>query len=82
MNIKTLRKEIAAYIEKWIKQGHRVGSYVCGHCTNSVLIPLPDKKMVSKGKRYWDSATTCLHCSELNFVAVWPDGRTEAKPIK
>lgn len=77
---KTQLRNIDAMLGAWVEAGHKITSYLCPHCKQMVQLRQPKKSMVSN-KGYWDSARTCLHCGELAFVCVFPNGKTKVKKM-
>lgn len=59
----------------WLAAGRRLTSYVCPDCGVTVPIPRPAEKDVGT-KGYWASARRCPECNKVNFVLVFPSGRT------
>ena len=75
--IKTSRK---IYIKKWKASGNYTTFYICQHCTKKIETPQPTLQMCSS-KRFWDSLTQCPKCKKLNFVCVYPSGKTTVKRL-
>jgi len=61
----------------WLKEGNKNTFYKCEHCLNLIETIQPQKKMVTS-KGFWDSAMVCINCGEINFVRVYPSGKTES----
>ena len=76
MSIK-LKKQLNIYLKRWKKSGKKITSYICQHCKEKIKTPQPDKNLVDK-KGFWDSATICSECERMNFVTVYPSGKTVA----
>lgn len=75
-----VKAQSAEYNYRWVLGGKKLTRYICPHCGNSVETPRPRKIDVSS-KGYWDSAKTCVECGEVNFLKVWPDGKTSIEPL-
>ncbi len=73
--IQSIEKRNIEYLKKWKAGGKKTTFYTCQHCHKKIETPQPTKDSVSS-KGYWDSAETCVECRELNFVCVWPNGKT------
>jgi len=71
------RKGIYQYLKRWVKGGGKLSIYVCQHCEAPILTYRPEKSMVS-AKGFWDSCMLCPECGKLNFVKVYPSGKTKA----
>lgn len=69
------------YLASWKKRGGKITSYSCGHCKKPILTPRP-KKADCGPKGFWHSMKICPECGKLNFVAVYPSGKTEVKGFK
>ena len=54
----------------------KLATWVCSncHCQNKTIKPL-QSEVSTKG--YWDSGKKCALCGHVNFVKVYPDGKTE-----
>jgi hypothetical protein len=76
-----LRRDDRAFLDRWVAAGNKVTHYECGHCHRSIETPQPDAGHVTSDKSYWDSMKTCTVCGSLNFVLVYPDGRTEVRTV-
>lgn len=77
-DLKDLRKRAAQFNRSWQRKGGLLTEYTCQGCRKKVPMRRPRAKDVGE-KGYWDSLTTCTHCGQLNFVVVWPTGRTEVR---
>ena len=66
--------------KKWFLSGKKLTHYKCNHCEYPIITLQPDKDDVDS-KGYWDSARQCLRCGKLNFVTVFPSGRTKSTKI-
>lgn len=75
--LKKLQQDNKTYLEAWVSEGRKLTTYDCNHCGKKIKTPQPEKKQVS-GKGYWDSCKTCSECGKLNFVAVYPNGKTNS----
>lgn len=71
------KREHFKYIKKWVESGGKVAIYECQFCHKENETQRPQKNMVSR-KGYWDSVKICFECSRLNFVKVYPNGKTIA----
>ena len=80
LNRKELVEVNEQYLVNWRKDGGRVTTYICGHCKKSIRTPQP-KKADCGPKGFWDSLELCTECGKLNFVAVYPSGKTEVKKL-
>ena len=49
-------------------------------CTKKIETPQPTLQMCSS-KGFWDSLTQCPKCKKLNFVCVYPSGKTTVKRL-
>ena len=76
MKLKKLKAEHVAYIKKWLDSGEKTAIYECAFCKRDNETIKPRKGMVDK-RGYWDSVKICVECSRLNFVKVYPSGKTE-----
>lgn len=79
-DLSKLRESMAEYLEKWVSAGHKLTSYRCRKCGIEETVRRPEPDMV-QAKGYWDSTRQCTHCGDLNFVKVWPSGRTSAVEV-
>lgn len=68
------------YIRKWKARGNKTTFYTCRHCNKRIETPQPTEDMTGS-KGYWDSATSCPECKEINFVCVYPSGHTRSKKL-
>lgn len=75
--LKELREAVIMQHARVVENGGKLCAYECNHCHFTCPTVQPTKALVSS-KGYWDSATTCINCNGLNFVKVWPSGRTES----
>lgn len=73
-----LRRDAAAYHEKWRAGGGLLTAYKCPSCGEKEPTPRPKSKATVGSKGYWDSVMRCTGCGGLSFVKVWPSGRTQA----
>lgn len=69
-----LREQMLTYYER-CGDKQLFTAYICNHCKSIVPTHCPTRDQVSS-KGYWDSMTTCLACGRLNFVCIFPSGRT------
>ena len=76
MNTGKLRTEHVEYIKRWLDRGEKTAIYKCAFCDKDNETIKPQKNMVDK-RGYWDSVKICVECSRLNFVKVFPSGKTE-----
>ena len=67
-------------IKKWAESGEKTAFYKCSFCNRENETIRPKKDMVDK-RGYWDNVKICVECSRLNFVKVWPSGKTVAIKI-
>lgn len=72
-----LRQDVKEYHARNVENGGKLCAYECNHCHFKCPTVQPTKDLVSS-KGYWDSATTCINCYSLNFVKVYPSGKTES----
>ncbi len=79
-DVKELQKTMHEYHQKILKNGGALTYYFCHHCAEMIPTVQPTEDLVT-GKGYWDSVTTCTNCGDMNFVAVYPDGRTDSQPF-
>jgi len=77
---KAKRKDRANFLKKWKANGKKTTFYTCLHCLRAVETIQPNKNEVSS-KRYWDSLSLCPHCQGLNFVKVYPSGKTNVRGL-
>lgn len=68
------------YLKDWKSNGHKTTAYVCKHCNKHIETAEPDKDMCND-RGFWDSVKICIHCNKLNFVVVYPTGKTKAIKI-
>lgn len=73
-----LREQMVEHFARLVASGWKFTAWRCTRCRH--LIPHSCPKTGDVGsKGYWDSATTCLSCGNVDFVRIWPTGRTEAQ---
>jgi len=77
----SLKKRAIMLLEKWKKIGGKTTFYTCKHCSKKIETRIPTVDLCSN-KGYWDNATTCLECGELNFICVYPSGRTRVTKLQ
>lgn len=70
-----LREQMMTFYARMVAAKKPFTGYVCNHCKHVIPTHCPTKEQVSS-KGYWDSMTQCLACGRLNFVCIWPSGRT------
>lgn len=75
--LKKLKSDCERMHKNWLKRGKRLTTYHCNHCNDDIITTRPQKSDTGS-KGYWDSATICYECGGMNFVAVWPDGKTKS----
>jgi len=75
-----LQKQMHEYHQKILQNGGALTYYFCHHCGEMIPTVQPTEDLVSS-KGYWDSATTCINCGEMNFVATYPNGNTDSQPM-
>lgn len=75
-DLERLRDAAAAFNARWKASGRKLTQYTCPCCKAEITVRQPRKSDVGQ-KGCWDSMTVCTACGELNYVAVWPDGRTQ-----
>jgi len=75
MNTLKIGKE--DYLDRWKSNGGKTTFYTCNHCKQQIETRQPTKDLVSS-KGYWDSVTSCSKCDGLNFVKVYPSGKTKS----
>ena len=73
MKTKIVKRE---YLKQWKENGNKVTFYICKHCKRKIETGQPTLKLCSS-KGYWDSVTECPVCKKLNFVCVYPNGKTK-----
>ena len=73
-------QQILSQYKKWEEAGNKMTTYFCNHCKKQISTKQPNKKMTGS-EGYWDSVTICLECGKLNFVIVYPNGKTKSKEI-
>jgi hypothetical protein len=73
------KKEI---MRVWVKNGGKITKYKCNHCKSKIDCIRPTKDLISKNKKYWDNVKICSNCGKLNFVKIYPNGKTESYIIK
>lgn len=71
-----MREQMVGYYQR-CGEKQPFTAYICNHCKTIVPTHCPTKEQVSS-KGYWDSCTQCIACGRLNFVCIWPSGRTLA----
>jgi len=76
--LKKLNEANKTYMDRWLKDGNKVTTYTCQHCKKMIPTRQPKKNMVNKEKGFWDSAIICIECGNINFVRVYPSGKTES----
>lgn len=74
---KTLKEQMEETFAKVKANGGKTTKYFCHHHKDLVETVQPTKELVSS-KGFWDSMKTCHICENLNFVTVWPSGKTES----
>ena len=72
-----IKKSTLLLNQDWVKEGKKIGSYLCNHCFKNIPCRIPSKNDVSS-KGFWDSACICLECGNCNFVKKYPTGKTES----
>jgi hypothetical protein len=76
-----MRDDCAAHLKRWRDKGGKITTWFCAHCKQDNETRQPKKTDVSDSKGCWDSCTLCVHCGQASFVAVWPNGSTQARPM-
>lgn len=76
--LERLRTDVERYNARWVAGGGKLTLYQCPACHQTIERTQPSVKHVGD-RGYWDSMTTCVHCGELHFVKVFPDGRVDVE---
>lgn len=74
-----LREQMVSLYAKLVQNGWKFTAYRCNHCRHLIPEKCPTKPGQTGSKGYWDSMTQCVSCGRLNFVFVWPSGRTVSR---
>ena len=75
--LEKLRAANDAYLARWKGGGRKTTQWKCQHCHASNEHAQPRKGDLGPGRDCWSSMMVCVHCGELNFVKIFPDGYTE-----
>lgn len=62
--LRKLKTQTLAYLEKWKDKGGKTGGFFCPHCNQPNQTTVPTKKDCGP-KGYWDSLVTCYECGGL-----------------
>lgn len=78
--LKRVRTQATAWLEKWKAAGKPTTHYVCPHCDKDIECTQP--RAADCGlKGYWDGMKTCTECGAIAFVITRVDGTTEARKL-
>lgn len=74
LNAKLIENQLE-YNRRCVASGSKLTSFQCQHCMEFSSTVQPKKSDVGS-KGFWDSARQCIFCGKLNFVCVYPSGKT------
>lgn len=65
-------------LRNWKAKGNKTTFYTCQYCNGKIETTQPNVDSVDS-RGYWDTIMECPKCNYLNFVKVYPNGKTKVK---